>query len=85
MAEEIINNVKVTLIRRYNQRGPWRNEYFFRGNWGPGTLYERNLMAILLPFEVLLTRGQLEWITKMLNIIYGLNRTKKGRKPKKRS
>ena len=43
MAEVIINNVKVTLIRRYNQRGPWRNEYYFRGNWG----WELHILKIL--------------------------------------
>lgn len=82
MAEAIINNVKVTLIRRYNQRGPWRNEYYFRGNWGPGTAWVRNLMGIILPFEILLSKGQLEYITKMLSNIYRLNRAKKGRKSK---
>ena len=82
MAEAIINNVKVTLILRYNQRGPWRNEYYFRVNWGPGTAWLSNLMAIIVPFEILLSKGQLEWITKMLSNIYGLNRAKKDRKSK---
>ena len=85
MAEVIINNVKVTLIRRYNQRGPWRNEYYFRGNWGLGTSYTQNLMGIILPYHILLSKGQLEYITKMLSNIYGLNRAKKGRKPKQHS
>ena len=82
MAEMVINNIKVTLIRRYNNRGPWRNEYYFRSNWGPETAWVSNLMAIILPFEILLSKGQLEWITKMLSIIYGLNRARKGRKSK---
>lgn len=80
MEEMKVNNIKVTLIRKYNNRGPWRNEYYFQVNYGPGNALIANLMEVILPHNVLLTKGQLEYLTKMLNTTFRLNRAKKGTK-----
>lgn len=82
MEEMRVNGIKVTLLRKYNNRGPWRNEYYFQINYGPGNALIANLMGIILPHNVLLTKEQLEYITKMLNTIFRLKKPKKGRKSK---
>lgn len=82
MEEMRVNGIKVTLLRKYNNRGPWRNEYYFQINYGPGNALIANLMGIILPHNVLLTKEQLEYITKMLNTIFRLKKSKKGRKSK---
>lgn len=82
MEEMRVNGIKVTLLRKYNNREPWRNEYYFQINYGPGNALIANLMGIILPHNVLLTKEQLEYITKMLNTIFRLKKSKKGRKSK---
>lgn len=77
-----VNKIKVTLIRRYNARGPWRNEYYFQRHYGPGNQFIANLMEIILPHNVLLTKEQLDNITKMLNNIFRTSQPKKGHKSK---
>ena len=41
-----LNKVKITLIRRYNAKGPWRNEYYFQQEKNGRMM---DLMEVILP------------------------------------
>lgn len=65
-----INGIEINLFRRFNFRGPWRNEYYFRRYYGPRNEYREDLMEIIVPYNLLFSREQLNIITKGLNKIY---------------